>query len=54
MYDIKCFKVKVVGFHEMYDARQINFLNEVQHLKIFLKLRPVADLQGLKWNTIFT
>jgi len=54
MYHIKCFKIKVVGLNEMYGAWQINFLNDVKRLRTFLKLRPVADLQGLKWNTIFT
>jgi hypothetical protein len=54
MYRIKCFKIKVAGLHVMYDAWQINFLNDVKCLRTFLKLRSVEDLQGLKWNIIFT
>ena len=48
MHHIKCFKIKVVGLNEMYDAWKINFLNNVKCLRTFLNLRPVADLKGIK------
>ena len=55
MYHIKCFKINAVGLNETYDdAWMISLLNDVKHLRTFLKLRPAADLQGLKWNTILT
>ena len=54
MCHIKHFKIKVVCLNETYGAWQINFLNGMKRLRTFLKFRPVADLQGLKWNTILT
>jgi hypothetical protein len=45
---MKRFKIKVVGLTQMYDVRQINFLNDVQSLGTFLNLGAVVDVQELK------
>lgn len=47
------FQIKVVGLSERYDFWQ-QFLNDVQHLRTFLNLGVIPDLQDVILNTTFT